>query len=104
MRVGVSLLVVVLAAGCGSSTSKPETPLKVSNFTVKSKLLGRSMYETLVTPTGGGDGPAVARLPARLRRHAERHAQPGVRRRATPARRPRAGRRAAGRGRRLVAR
>jgi S-formylglutathione hydrolase FrmB len=59
MRIGVSLLLVVLAgglAGCGSSSSRPETPLKVSSFAVKSKLLGRSLDETLVTPRGGGDG------------------------------------------------
>lgn len=59
MRIGVSLLLVVLAAaltGCGSSSSKPETPLTVSSFALKSKLLGRSLDETLVTPHGGGDG------------------------------------------------
>ena len=59
MRTGVSLLLVVLAAGftgCGSSSSKPETPLTVSSFAVKSKLLGRSLHETLVTPRGGGGG------------------------------------------------
>jgi predicted esterase len=59
MRTGVSLLLVVLAAGltgCGSSSSKPETPLEVSSFALKSKLLGRSLDETLVTPRGGGDG------------------------------------------------
>jgi poly(3-hydroxybutyrate) depolymerase len=59
MRTGVSLLLVVLAAGltgCGSSSSKPETPLTISSFALKSKLLGRSLDETLVTPRGGGDG------------------------------------------------
>ena len=59
MRIGVSLLLVVLAVGCGSSSSKPDTPLKVSTFAVKSKLFGRSFYETLVTPPGGGDGRAL---------------------------------------------
>ena len=59
MRTGVSLLLVVLAAGltgCGSSSSKPETPLTISSFALKSKLLGRSLDETLVTPRGGGGG------------------------------------------------
>lgn len=59
MRIGVSLLLVVLAVGCGSSSSKPETPLKVSTFALNSKLFGRPFDETLVTPAGGGDGRAL---------------------------------------------
>ena len=59
---------------------------KVSTFALKSKLFGRPFDETLVTPTGGGDGQGAARLPARLRRHAERHAQPRLRLGAAPAR------------------
>ena len=56
MRIGVALLLVLLVSGCGSSGSKPETPLKISSFALKSKLLGKSLYETLVTPRGGGRG------------------------------------------------
>jgi S-formylglutathione hydrolase FrmB len=56
MRIGVALLLVLLVSGCGSSGSKPETPLEISSFALKSKLLGKSLYETLVTPRGGGDG------------------------------------------------
>ena len=59
MRIGLSLLVVVLVVGCGSSSSKPEAPLKVSTFALKSKLFGRPFYETLVTPRGGGEGKAL---------------------------------------------
>ena len=56
MRIGVALLLVLLVSGCGSSGSKPETPLEISSFALKSKLLAKSLYETLVTPRGGGDG------------------------------------------------
>jgi S-formylglutathione hydrolase FrmB len=57
MRIGVSLLLVVLAAGltgCGSSNSKPETPLHISTFQLQSKLLGQRLDQVLVTPKGGG--------------------------------------------------
>jgi enterochelin esterase-like enzyme len=55
MRIGVLFaLLAVLVAGCGSS--KKATPLRVTTFTLQSKLLGRPMYELLVTPPGGGAG------------------------------------------------
>jgi len=43
------------AGGCGSS-SKPAPPPKVEQFQLNSKLMGRPLYETLVTPAGGGKG------------------------------------------------
>ena len=54
MRIGVLFALLALAAGCGSS--KQVAPLKVTTFTLQSKLMGRPMYELLVTPPGGGAG------------------------------------------------
>ena len=47
------LLVIVVAvlAGCGSSEPKLAAPPKITEFIVQSQLLGRPMYETLVTPS-----------------------------------------------------
>ena len=59
MRNGVLVALVVLTAGlcgCGSSSSKPETPLHISTFELKSKLLGKQLDQLLVTPKGGGKG------------------------------------------------
>jgi predicted esterase len=56
MRVGVALVVVVLGLSACGSTKRPEPPPKVSNFAVQSRLLGRPLYEVLVTPAGGGKG------------------------------------------------
>jgi predicted esterase len=56
MRVGVALLLVAFVCGCGSSTPKVAAPPTVANFAVKSALLHRVLYETLVTPAGGGKG------------------------------------------------
>jgi len=53
---GIMLAAVALgASGCGSS-SKPAPPPKVAQFQLNSKLMGRPLYETLVTPAGGGKG------------------------------------------------
>jgi len=53
---GVVLAAIALGAGgCGSS-SKPAPPPKVEQFQLNSKLMGRPLYETLVTPAGGGKG------------------------------------------------
>jgi len=46
-----------LLAGCGGSAeSKAAAPPTITNFALKSKLLGRPLYEQLVTPAGGGKG------------------------------------------------
>jgi S-formylglutathione hydrolase FrmB len=60
MRTRLVLSVAALASvlglcACGSST-KPAAPPKVSTFELASKLLGRPLYEVLVTPAGGGAG------------------------------------------------
>jgi poly(3-hydroxybutyrate) depolymerase len=53
---GVVLAAIALGAGgCGSS-SKPAPPPKVEQFQLNNKLMGRPLYETLVTPAGGGKG------------------------------------------------
>jgi len=56
MRIGVALSLVLLVSACGSSSSKPETPLHVSTFELQSKLLGKQLDQVLVTPQGGGKG------------------------------------------------
>src|SRR6478609_7286800 len=56
MRIGVALLLVLLLSACGSSNAKPETPLHVSTFELKSTLLGKQLDQVLVTPQGGGKG------------------------------------------------
>ena len=59
MRIGVTVflaaLVSVLSA-CGSTKPKLAAPPTIAQFVVQSKLLGRQMYEELVTPAGGGEG------------------------------------------------
>jgi poly(3-hydroxybutyrate) depolymerase len=60
MRKRLALLAAVLAAaasasGCGSN-SAPPTPLKVTDVSLESKLMGRQMLDLLVTPPGGGKG------------------------------------------------
>jgi len=52
----VLVVVVAVLAGCGSSEPKLAAPPKITEFVVQSQLLGRPMYETLVTPAGGGRG------------------------------------------------
>ena len=57
----VVLLVVAAAAvalcGCGSSKhAKPAVRAKIVNLTLQSKLLGKPVFDVLVTPTGGGKG------------------------------------------------
>ena len=49
------LIAVVLASSCGSQP-KPAAPLKVSDVSLESKLMGRQMLDLLVTPPGGGKG------------------------------------------------
>src|SRR6188508_1059984 len=59
MRIGVLFLVVALLGvlpGCGSSRPKLAGPPTLTEFVVQSRLLGRPMYEELVTPAGGGKG------------------------------------------------
>jgi predicted esterase len=58
MRTGVALLLAVLVSGCGSSNT-PAPPPKVTSFALQSRLLDRPLYETLVTPSGGGKGRAL---------------------------------------------
>ena len=59
MRLGVSVVLAVLGTGlcaCGSDKPKVAGPPTVTNFALQSKLLGRPLYEELVTPAGGGRG------------------------------------------------
>jgi S-formylglutathione hydrolase FrmB len=59
MRIGLLIIAAALLCmlpGCGSSKPKLAGPPTVTQFVVQSKLLGRSMYEELVTPDGGGKG------------------------------------------------
>lgn len=56
MRLGVLVFVAVLVVGCGSTDPKLAGPPKVTQFVVQSQLLGKPMYEELVTPDGGGKG------------------------------------------------
>jgi enterochelin esterase-like enzyme len=58
MRPALAVLLAGLAlgaCGCGSS-SKPAPPPTVTQLQLSSKLMGRPLYETLVTPAGGGKG------------------------------------------------
>jgi enterochelin esterase-like enzyme len=58
MRPALGVLLAALALGacaCGSS-SKPTPPPKVMQFQLNSRLMGRPLYETLVTPASGGEG------------------------------------------------
>src|SRR6186997_3255255 len=59
MRVGLLVFVVAFAGllcGCGSTKPELAGPPKVTQFAVQSQLLGRPLYETLVTSVGGGKG------------------------------------------------
>ena len=59
MRIGVTVLLTsVLLAVCGCGSSKPElaAPPKITSFALQSKLMGRPLFEVLVTPAGGGAG------------------------------------------------
>jgi S-formylglutathione hydrolase FrmB len=51
-----SLVTVLCTCACGSSGAKPAPPPTISNIAVKSKLMGRPLYEAIVTPSGGGRG------------------------------------------------
>ena len=52
-------LTALCACACGSTKTKPAPPLKVTSFTLESKLMGRPLFETLATPAGGGKGRAL---------------------------------------------
>jgi S-formylglutathione hydrolase FrmB len=59
MRIGLLVFVAALLCvlpGCDSTKPKLAGPPKVTQFVVQSQLLGRPMYEELVTPDGGGKG------------------------------------------------
>jgi len=60
MRIGNAVLLAVLVGGglsaCGSTEHKLAGPPKETTFGLQSKLLGRTMYEELITPAGGGKG------------------------------------------------
>jgi S-formylglutathione hydrolase FrmB len=63
MRIGLALAIACCVCACGSAGRKTEPPLRVSSFDLQSKLLGRSLREVLVTPTGGGaDRPLLVFL------------------------------------------
>ena len=53
------MLAVLVGGGlsaCGSTEQKLAGPPKETTFALESKLLGRTMYEELITPAGGGEG------------------------------------------------
>jgi enterochelin esterase-like enzyme len=52
---GAVLTAAASASGCDSN-SEPPTPLKVSDVSLQSKVMGRQMLDLLVTPPGGGKG------------------------------------------------
>jgi len=59
MRIGLPILAATLLCmlpACGSTKPKLAAPPKVTQFVVQSKLLGKPLYEELVTPAGGGKG------------------------------------------------
>src|SRR6187455_2759933 len=59
MRIGVTVLLAALVSvlsACGSTEPKVAAPPTVTQFVLQSKLLGREMYEEMVTPAGGGEG------------------------------------------------
>ena len=56
LALSVALASVLGACACGSTNTEPAPPPKVTNFQVKSKLMGREMSEVLVTPAGGSKG------------------------------------------------
>jgi S-formylglutathione hydrolase FrmB len=62
MRIGATLVLaaaVSVLCACGSTKTTPAGPVKVTNFTLESKLMGRPMFEALATPAGGGKGRAL---------------------------------------------
>jgi enterochelin esterase-like enzyme len=59
VRPGLALLLAMLAlcaSACGSEKKELAASPKVTNFALQSKLMGRQLYEELVTPAGGGEG------------------------------------------------
>ena len=59
MRLWLALCLAGLALGataCGSSKHTLAPPPHVTTFTLQSRLMGRPLYEQLVTPSGGGKG------------------------------------------------
>ena len=57
MRLRLPVLLTALAlCGCGSEQAELAPPPKVTNFALQSKLMGRQLYEVLVTPAEGGEG------------------------------------------------
>ena len=60
MKRGLVPLVLAAASaalcGCGSKHAKPAVPAKIANLTLQSKLLGKPVFDVLVTPAGGGKG------------------------------------------------
>ena len=56
-RLGLAALLATIAlCACGSEQPELAAPPKVTNFALQSKLMGRQLYEELVTPAGGGEG------------------------------------------------
>jgi S-formylglutathione hydrolase FrmB len=57
LGMGLAALLGALAlTACGSSKPELAAAPKVTNFALQSKLMGRQLYEVLVTPAGGGEG------------------------------------------------
>jgi S-formylglutathione hydrolase FrmB len=59
VRIGVPVLLAALVTvlcACGSTETKLAPPPRITNFELQSKLMGRPLYEVLVTPAGGGEG------------------------------------------------
>src|SRR5438067_3429393 len=51
-----ALAVALCSASCGSAKHELAPSPRVANFALRSKLMGRTLYEELVTPAGGGKG------------------------------------------------
>jgi len=60
VRPGLVVLLATLSLCCASACSSEKKelagPPNVTNFALQSKLMGRQLYEELVTPAGGGEG------------------------------------------------
>jgi enterochelin esterase-like enzyme len=57
VRLGLGVLLAAVAlCACGSEKKELAPAPRVSSFALQSKLIGKPLYEVLVTPAGGGKG------------------------------------------------